>query len=87
LTARRLTIKALTIRNLPPGIADALEREKRRRGKSLNQTVIDLLGQGLGAQGARSNGLGRLAGSWSEDEFHDFERATAQFEVTSVEVV
>lgn len=43
-------------------------------------TVIDLLGQGLGAQGARSNGLGRLAGSWSEDEFHDFERATAPFE-------
>lgn len=75
-----MTIKALTIRNLPPGIADALEREKRRRGKSLNQTVIDLLGQGLGAQGVRSNGLGRLAGSWSEDEFRDFERATAPFE-------
>lgn len=73
-------IKALTIRNLPPGIADALEREKRRRGKSLNQTVIDLLGQGLGAQGARSNGLGCLAGSWSEDEFREFERATAPFE-------
>lgn len=75
-----MRIKALTIRNLPPGIADALEREKRRRGKSLNQTVIDLLGQGLGAQGERSNGLGRLAGSWSEDEFQDFERATAPFE-------
>lgn len=75
-----MTIKALTIRNLPPGIADALEREKRRRGKSLNQTVIDLLGQGLGAQGVRSNGLGRMAGGWSEDEFRDFERATARFE-------
>lgn len=73
-------IKALTIRNLPPGLAEALNREKRRRGKSLNQTVIDLLGQSLGAQGARSNGLGRLAGGWSEDEFRDFEQATAQFE-------
>ena len=75
-----MAIKALTIRNLPPGIADALEREKHRRGKSLNQTVIDLLGQGLGAKGERSNGLGRLAGSWSEDEFQDFERATAPLE-------
>jgi plasmid stability protein len=75
-----VAIKALTIRNLPPGLSDALDREKRRRGKSLNQTVIDLLGQGLGAQGVRSNGLGRLAGGWSEDEFRDFERATAQFE-------
>jgi plasmid stability protein len=77
---RTPAIKALTIRNLPPGIADALEREKRRRGKSLNQTVIDLLGQGLGAQGERSNGLGRLAGSWNEEEFDEFERATAPFE-------
>lgn len=70
----------MTIRNLPPGIADALEREKRRRGKSLNQTVIDLLGQGLGAQSARSNGLGRMAGGWSEEEFNDFERTMAPFE-------
>jgi plasmid stability protein len=81
-----VTLKALTIRNLPPGIADALEREKRRRGKSLNQTVIDLLGQGLGARGARSNGLGRLAGTWSEEEFRDFERATAQFEAIDEEL-
>jgi antitoxin FitA-like protein len=81
-----MTIKALTIRNLPPELADALEREKRRRGKSLNQTVIDLLGQGLGAQGARSNGLGQLVGGWSEDEFRDFERATAQFETVDEEL-
>lgn len=79
-------IKALTIRNLPPGLADALEREKRHRGKSLNQTVIDLLGQGLGATGVRSNGLGRLAGSWSEDEFRDFEQATAPFEAVDEEL-
>jgi plasmid stability protein len=76
----KAVIKALTIRNLPPALAEALEREKRRRGTSLNQTVIDLLGQGLGSHGVRSNGLSRLAGGWSEDEFHDFERATAQFE-------
>lgn len=79
-------MKALTIRNLPPALADALDREKRRRGKSLNQTVIDLLGQGLGAQGVRTNGLGRLAGGWSEDEFRDFERATAQFETVDEEL-
>jgi plasmid stability protein len=79
-------LRALTIRNLPPDLAEALEREKRRKGKSLNQTVIDLLGQGLGARGARSNGLGRLAGGWSEEEFHDFERATAQFETVDEEL-
>ena len=71
---------------MPPSLAEALEREKRRRGKSLNQTVIDLLGQGLGAQGVRSNGLRRFAGGWSEDEFRDFERATAQFETVDEEL-
>ncbi len=87
LNARGKKIKALTIRNLPPSLAEALEREKRRKGKSLNQTVIDLLGQGLGAQGGvRSNGLGRLAGGWSEDEFRDFEQAMAQFETVDEEL-
>ena len=74
-------IRALTIRNLPEEVAAALEREKRRRGKSLNQTVIELLGQGLGAgEGPRSNGLARLGGGWSDADAREFERATDQFE-------
>lgn len=70
-------MKHLTVRNLPPAVAQALEREKRRRGTSLNQTVIELLGQGLGVDVTRSNGLAALAGTWSEEEFRDFEEATA----------
>lgn len=73
-------MRTLTIRNVPPEVAEALEREKRRRGESLNQTVIDLLSQGLGVGTTRSNGLARLAGSWSEEEFQEFERAVAPFE-------
>jgi plasmid stability protein len=38
----------LTVRNLPDELAAALESEKRRRGTSLNQTVVDLLRQSLG---------------------------------------
>ena len=48
--------------------------------------MIDLLGQGLGARGPRSNGLGSLAGTWSEDEFSEFERATVQFEAIDEEL-
>lgn len=73
-------MKTLTVRNVPPNIAEALEREKRRRGESLNQTVIELLSQGLGVGTERSNGLARLAGGWSEKEFLEFERAVAPFE-------
>jgi plasmid stability protein len=62
----------LTVRNLPEDLSAALEREKRRRGVSLNQTVIDLLRQSLGVAGNRSNGLARLAGTWTEAEHRRF---------------
>jgi hypothetical protein len=50
----------------------ALEQEKRRRGISLNRTVIDLLRQSLGVAGTRSNGLARLAGTWTAAEQRQF---------------
>ena len=52
------------------------------RGRSLNQTVIDLLAQSLGlaAHGRRSNGLAQLAGAWSREEQEAFEQAIAQTE-------
>jgi plasmid stability protein len=62
----------LTVRNLPGDLAAALEREKRRRGASMNQTVIDLLSQSLGVTGTRSNGVRRLAGTWNETELQEF---------------
>ena len=62
----------LTVRNLPQAVSAALEREKQRRGTSLNQTVIDLLRQSLGVDSARRNGLRRLAGTWTEAEHREF---------------
>jgi len=81
-------VKTLTIRNVSKRLADALEREKKRRGKSLNQTVLDLLGQGVGvgAPADRSNGLGRLAATWSEGELTEFARATADTEQVDEEL-
>lgn len=79
-------MKALTIRNLPAELAEALEREKRQRGTSLNQTVIELLSQGLGAEGVRSNGLAKLAGGWSAEELETFKQASARFETIDEEL-
>jgi hypothetical protein len=73
-------VKTLTVRGLPEAVAEALTREKQRRGTSLNQTVVDLLAQALGVQGRRSNGLGALAGTWTEDDLRRFEEAVAPFE-------
>ena len=75
-------MKAITIRNVPVELAEPLEREKRRRGVSLNRTVLALLSEALGVSkpGPHSNGLRRRAGTWTEAEYTDFERAVAPFE-------
>ncbi len=79
-------MKAITLRNVPPDLAEALKREKRRRGQSLNRTAIDLLKQSLGVGTPRSNGLGRLAGGWSDERARDFERLLAPFGEIDIEM-
>ena len=72
-------MKTMTIRDIPAELAQALDKERRRRGISLNRTVLALLCNALGVPNApvRSNGLRALAGTWSETEFKQFEQAVA----------
>lgn len=77
------TPRHLTVRNVPASVARALEAERRRIGRSLNQTVIDLLARALGISGAHApatNGLEKLAGGWSASDLERFEGAIAAFE-------
>jgi hypothetical protein len=73
------SVRHLTIRNIPTEVAEALEKEKRGAGSSLNQTCIDLLRRALGVPGplARSNGLATLAGTWTQAELDQFDSAIA----------
>ncbi len=73
-------MKAITLRNIPSDLAAALDREKRRRGQSLNRTAIDLLRQGLGVGTTRSNGLARLSGGLSRERVRELEEALAPFD-------
>jgi len=77
----------LTVRGLPEDLVKALQAEKRRRGKSMNQTVIDLLKHALNLdwRSKSGNGLEKLAGTWNQEELEHFERATAVFEHTDEE--
>lgn len=72
-------MRHLTVRNIPSDLATALKAEQERRHLSLNQTVIELLvhSLGVGAEGRRSNGLARLAGTWTAEEHEQFEKALA----------
>jgi hypothetical protein len=74
-------MRHLTIRNVSSDLARRLEEEKRARGRSLNQTVLDLLSQAVGlTRRRRTNGLAQLAGVWSAEEYEAFEHAVAETE-------
>ena len=70
-------MEQITIRDLPSELSEALERESLRLRKPLENTVIDLLRLALKLKpmGAKRNGLARLAGTWTEEEFRGFEAA------------
>ena len=73
-------MKVITVRHISPELSAALEAEKHRRGLSLNGTVIALVEESLGlGTESRSNGLRRLAGTWTEEEHKEFESSMAAF--------
>jgi plasmid stability protein len=79
-------MRNLTIRNVPDDLGEALDKEKNRRNVSLNRTVIDVLSQSLGVGLPRSNGLARLAGTWTAEDLRTFEENIAPFEMIDDEI-
>lgn len=69
-------MKAVTLRNVPPDLADRLEKEAASSGTSMNKTVIRLLerAMGTGKRKRRHHDLDHLAGSWSAEEAQALER-------------
>ena len=76
-------MKAVTLRSLPPDIADAIRKEANRKGMSLNKAVISLLANRMGvrekkkSRQTRHHELDDLAGSWSKKEAAEFEKSLA----------
>ena len=75
-------MKQLTVRSVPPALAQALQAERKRRGTSLNQTIIGLLCQSMGiaSNAPYDNGLAKLAGTWTAKDLEEFEQHTAIFD-------
>lgn len=88
MNARKPSARHLTVRNVSPDVARALEAERRRRGATLNQTVLDLLRHALGLEkgAVATNGLERFGGRWTDEDIAEFERATEVFERIDDEV-
>jgi len=76
-------MKAVTLRGLPPDIADAIRKEANRKGMSLNKAVISLLANRMGvrekkkSRQTRHHELDDLAGSWSKKEAAEFDKSLA----------
>ena len=73
-------MKALTIRQLPPEVADAIDKAAARNRTSRNKAVIGLLEQVVRSpkKPVLYHDLDRLAGAWSEKEARDFDRHLAK---------
>ena len=69
---------AITLRNLPPGVAAAVRRRAAERKTSLNRAVIGLLEESTGVatgEPEEHHELDELCGAWSPAEARAFDRA------------
>ena len=76
-------MKAITVRDIPRGVAEILRRRARQKGTSMSRTVIQVLEEATGAaprkkEESRHHDLDDLAGSWSADEAAEFDAALAE---------
>ena len=72
-------MKAITLRDIPAPIAERIEREAKRSGKSLNRTVIDLLTDDSRNSKSRTyHDLDHLIGMWSNEEAEEFNRLLSE---------
>ncbi len=79
----KLPAKPITLRNLPPEIARAIQKRAREQGLSLNRAVIAMLEESLGLRPngrkrARYHDLDSLFGTWTPREANDFDAALAE---------
>jgi hypothetical protein len=79
----RRSMKAITLRNLPPDLVKAVRREAERKRTSINKAVISLLESKADIQKKKKvrkpqhQELDALAGSWSKKEAAEFDEALA----------
>jgi len=75
-------LSQITLRDIPVEIEQLIRDLARRRGQSINKTVLEFLQKGLGLSGGgkKRRDLSSLAGTWDEREFAEFEENIKIFE-------
>jgi hypothetical protein len=74
----------MTIRGLDEPTIKALKEKAKQEGASINATLLKLLKEELGLKKKKRNviynDLDSLAGTWSDKEYKEFQRAIKDFE-------
>lgn len=78
-------MKAITIRGIDDELKDALKKEARKTGKSMNRIILEVLKEMLGLKKNKRNvvyhDLDALAGGWSRSDEAEFNEKTKYFEI------
>ena len=75
-------MNAITLRNIPREIQEAIRRRATDEGLSFNKTVLRMLEEALGLRRGRVDALhhdlDHLAGTWSREQADEFDAALAE---------
>jgi len=76
-------MKSITIRGIDDQLKNALVNIAEKEHKSINKTILSLLKQALGLEKSLKypiyDDLDDLAGTWTDEEAQEFEKATKVF--------
>jgi len=72
-------VNAVTVRNLPPGVAKAVKEKARKEKLSLNKAIVRLLEEATGVEKGKKkvvhHDLDRFFGTWTKEEADAFDEA------------
>jgi hypothetical protein len=75
-------LKSITIHKIDDSLFNVIRKRAVKSGKSLNQTIKQLLSESLGTQNKVKNysEFNEFCGIWSKDEYKEFKTKTNGFE-------
>jgi hypothetical protein len=76
---QEVPVNAVTVRNLPPGVAKAVKEKARKEKLSLNKAIVRLLEEATGVEKGKKkilhHDLDRFFGTWTKEEADAFDEA------------
>ncbi len=82
-------MKTLTLRGIDDSLAEALKKSSKKLNTSINKTAIHMLKEATGLSNEKYktyNDLDSLAGTWTEEEYNQFQDSIKDFEKIDEEI-